>query len=390
MKIALLMSVFILAAGIAVNNYSAGGTSDVLVVQNANSAVSKRVAAYYLAKRKIDPKYLVSVRTADSSLSKDNERISPSDYLSKIEIPVVNYLRTKKIANKIRYIVLTKGIPLRLSTDPEDKSWVGQSVDSMLAAVGTNSNMDMSFGERGSPRINRYWGSEKKFSHAEFGGYLVTRLDGYTEADAKALVDRALSPVASEKIVLLDVSPSKGVGDPDSEPAAVMDWAGNPLRSVSVDYKDYNADMIRLGRMLDSHKDLKVITENTADFVAGPGPITFYVSWGSNDYRFTKQIWQSLRFSSRSIAETAVSTSARTMLKEEGGQSLIADLIAQGAAGAKGYVTEPFLPAIASPSISGKMYLSGRNLAESFYAGSRFIRWKDIVLGDPLCSLSDK
>ena len=27
----------------------------------------------------------------------------------------------------------------------------------------------------------------------------------------------------------------------------------------------------------------------------------------------------------------------------------------------------------------------GRNLAESFYAASRFLKWKDVVIGDPLC-----
>jgi hypothetical protein len=66
---------------------------------------------------------------------------------------------------------------------------------------------------------------------------------------------------------------------------------------------------------------------------------------------------------------------------------LIADLIAQGVAGAKGYVTEPYLDAIASPTVLLDAYSSGRNLAESFYSASRLIGWKDVVLGDPLCAL---
>ncbi|HPP75376.1 MAG TPA: hypothetical protein PLU88_09670, partial [Armatimonadota bacterium] len=113
-----------------------------------------------------------------------------------------------------------------------------------------------------------------------------------------------------------------------------------------------------------------------------------YISWGSNDYHFNLNTYHSLAFAPRGIAETAVSTSGRTFLPTTGGQSLIADLIAQGAAGAKGYVTEPYLDAIASPTVLMDFYTSGRNLAESFYAASRFIGWKDIVLGDPLCCLT--
>ena len=69
-----------------------------------------------------------------------------------------------------------------------------------------------------------------------------------------------------------------------------------------------------------------------------------------------------------------------------GGQSLIAELIEARVTGAKGYCDEPFLPAIASPTILFDRYTRGWNLAESFYAASRFVGWEDIVIGDPLCS----
>jgi hypothetical protein len=80
-----------------------------------------------------------------------------------------------------------------------------------------------------------------------------------------------------------------------------------------------------------------------------------------------------------------VSTSARTFLPTEGGQSLIADLVHQGATGAKGYCDEPLLQAISSPSVLFERYSRGWTLAESFYAAARFVGWEDIVLGDPLC-----
>jgi hypothetical protein len=51
-------------------------------------------------------------------------------------------------------------------------------------------------------------------------------------------------------------------------------------------------------------------------------------------------------------------------------------------------VAEPYLDAIASPSVFLDLYTSGRNLAEAFYAASRFVEWKDIVIGDPICALT--
>ena len=69
-----------------------------------------------------------------------------------------------------------------------------------------------------------------------------------------------------------------------------------------------------------------------------------------------------------------------------GAQSQVAQLIANGVTGVKGYVAEPGLSAIANPSVLFARYLAGRNLAESFYAASQLVCWKDVVIGDPLCS----
>jgi len=108
------------------------------------------------------------------------------------------------------------------------------------------------------------------------------------------------------------------------------------------------------------------------------------LSWGSNDPKFTDAAYHSLRFAAGAIGDTAVSTSARTSLPATGGQSLIADLVAQRITGVKGYVDEPLLQAIASPSIVMERFTSGYLMVESFYAASRFVGWEDVVIGDPL------
>ena len=363
-----------------------------LVIANANSPVSVRIASYYMQKRGIAPKYLVNIRTADSSLSASNESISGKDYTEQIQKPIEDHLQSQGLTNRIQYIVLTKGVPLRLTSDPTGGASSGQSVDSVLATLDARNPVRFVIGGSkplGSPIINRYWRSTKPFSHAEFGGYLVTRLDGYTEADAKALVDRALAPASKECIVLLDADLKKGLGDPSVQPWTIVNPDGTRSMNGMIRYSDFNADMIHLADELSGRRGIAVVLDRTADFVTNPKPLTIYVSWGSNDGKFSADTYHSLKFASRSLVETAVSSSGRTLLKTEGGQSLICDLIAQGAAGAKGYVSEPYLFAMASPSVFADFYLSGRNLAESYYAGSRLIGWKDIVLGDPLCTAAD-
>ena len=63
-------------------------------------------------------------------------------------------------------------------------------------------------------------------------------------------------------------------------------------------------------------------------------PLMGYWSSGSNDPNYSPEVYHALRFRAGALAETNVSTSARTFHHVTGGQSMIADLIAQGATGA--------------------------------------------------------
>ena len=88
-----------------------------------------------------------------------------------------------------------------------------------------------------------------------------------------------------------------------------------------------------------------------------------------------------------SIVETAVSTAARSFnFGTSYGQSLIADILEDGASGVKGYVYEPYLTAVSSPSVLLSSYASGYNLAESYAAANTMIGWMGVVVGDPKMS----
>ena len=88
-----------------------------------------------------------------------------------------------------------------------------------------------------------------------------------------------------------------------------------------------------------------------------------------------------------SIVETAVSTGARSFnWGTSYGQSLVADILEDGASGIKGYVYEPYIPAVSSPSVLFSSYASGYNLAESYAAANTMTSWMGVVVGDPKMS----
>ena len=376
-----------------------------LLVINTNSAVSREIGDDYALKRKVWN--ILSIQCQDSVLNTKNETIALADYVQSIENPIRSYLATH---TNIDFIVLTKGIPIRItgaamgscdehSREPADIRG-HPSVDSTLAALDYDylpGSMKIDIagsGAIGCAYSNRYWNATEPFSHVKFGGYLVTRLDGYTAADAKALVTRALAAeqnigqILTQGKVLLDIEPIFGLGDKATQPRPIAS-TNIPAESA---YSEFNADMRRTYDVL-TNRGIPVELDLTTKFIGGRSNLLGYFSWGSNDERswesndfYSTNAYLSLYFAPGALSDTAVSTSARTFLPTTGGQSLMVDLIAHGLTGAKGYTDEPLLQAIASPTIVFDRYTAGYTLAESFYAASHFVGWEDVVIGDPLCS----
>jgi len=325
----------------------------VLVVANRNSAASQEIARYYMSKRGVPTENLVLVNVPV------DEEVDRSTYAERIEDPVRSATRASIV--EIDYIVLTKGVPLRLRN-------LGYSVDAWLAGM----NLPVKPIARPEPAEiercrNPYYDVDAPFSSGRFGLFLVTRLDGYSVESAKALVDRAIAAKPSRGLFLFDEAANRKEGS-FGETQATLALAAERLKA----------------------RGLQVQLDQTTEFAVPATPLMGYASWGSNDNAYRIDAYRKLKFAPGSIAETFVSTSARTFLKTTGGQSLIADLIDQGVTGVKGYVNEPYTFAMANPAILFDRYTSGRNLAQSFYAASPVIKWKDLIIGDPLCAPYEK
>jgi uncharacterized protein (TIGR03790 family) len=367
--------------------------NEVLLVYNANSPISKAIANDYAKKRHITN--IVAIHCIDSAVSRNNETIPLADYTRDVLAPTKAYLANHPGVN---FIVLTKGIPIRIDggdTGSRDfnspKTKLQPSLDSYLAALDYSDISDANkisitgSGATGYAWLNRYWAAKVPFTHAAFGGYLVTRLDGYTELDAKSLVARALKAEKHHLCcgkVLLDVQPHFGIDNTADQPARISD----KINEESA-WGSWNADLVHAANLLKA-SSIPVELDLTKTFMGNQSNLLGYFSWGSNDQNYASHSYESLSFVPGAIGDTAVSTSARTFLPTSGGQSLIADLIAHGITGVKGYTNEPLLQAVSSPSIALVRYFSGFTLAESFYAASRFVGWEDIVVGDPLCCSS--
>jgi uncharacterized protein (TIGR03790 family) len=380
-----------LAPAVAATDLSRHTAKEVLLVYNKNSQISKEIADDYAKKRGV--RNLVAIQCMDSAVSTKNETIPLTDFTAEIATPIRRYLAHH---SGINFIVLTKGVPIRIdggdtgSKNEGSKGNLHPSVDSYLAAIdyptmpGTTRISITGSGGTGYAWLNRYWNATVPFSHARFGGYLVTRLDGYTQADAMSLVARAMAAEKGQshyEDVLLDVQPEFGLSSQEGTPLRIT---GTIMKES--DWGSWNADLVHAAALL-SASSIAVDLDMSKTFIGNKSDLLGYFSWGSNDSHYTKGAYESLSFAPGSIGDTAVSTSARTFLPTSGGQSLITDLIAHGITGVKGYTDEPLLQAIASPSIAlDRYFLKDFSLAESFYAASRFVGWEDIVIGDPLCT----
>ncbi len=331
---------------------------NVLVVINQNSSDSLAIGSYYVKKRSIPSKNVVFITSTSGS------NMTMSEYQSAIEKPVRESIAKSKSA--IDYIVLTKGVPFRLENDG------GYSVDGHLSTMNMKvspirgdlpSVPDAEQGNEIRRAVNPYFNKREAFSSSKFNMYLVTRLEGYTVADAKALVDRSLAAKREKGPFFFDMAGNRSDGD----------------------YGNMNQSLKKASDGLE-FRDFRVILDSETAFVAPPEPVAGYASWGSNDGAYNRKTYNRIRFKAGAICETFVSTSAFTFSKREHWQSLIADLIEQGVTGVKGYVSEPYTFALARPQILFDRYTSGFNLAESFYMASQVIKWKDVVIGDPLCA----
>ena len=325
--------------------------------------------ARYAAERRIQDSQLLTVTVATDAI------VTREVYQQAIEAPIAAWLRDHDAFDRTHVIVLGPGVPLRIAGSSGRAGSVA-SVDSELAALyrrltgasvaasGFADNSYFAAGPLTTPR---------PFDRAAYDIYMVTRLDGRTEADAQALIARGAVPPGAFVVVV------------DGRPIEASGAEGRWLAEVG-------------SRIQAAQPGARVVSDATAQVVEGVSDVTGYVSWGSNDARARVP---PVTFGPGAIATSFMSSDARTMAAppekwapgtwdEQSAyfagspEALAADWLTAGLTGLGAQVSEPYLDGAFRPGTLFEAWARGYTLAESFYLAMPYVSWQAVVFGDPL------
>ena len=352
---------------------SAQTGANILVVANASSPDSLALAGEYAASRGVPPEQVVRLTLP---LADDVEFTA---FQREIQVPLASWLASRGLQDRILYIVLVKGVPLRIRGTTGRDGTVA-SVDSELALLYrrmTGAVVPLTGAEP-----NPYYLGEqplaaaRPFSRRAFDTYLVTRLDGYTAADVRSLIARGAAP-ATRGVIVFDQKP------PLDQPG-VNRW----LQEAA-------------NRLAAAGQGDRVVLEATSRAAAPAADVLGYASWGSNDPAVERV--PPFTFVPGAVAVQFVSTDARTVAPPSDSwkpgacgdraryhagspQSLAGDLVRAGATGVGAQVAEPYIDGTIRPHILFPAYLAGFTLAEAFYLATPQLSWQGVVVGDPLAA----
>lgn len=369
-----------LSAGLEIGPGGEAEDSDVaatVVVFNNLSYDSVNLASYYAKLRGIPFSHLIGLDCSN------NEEITRDEYDQTIARPLRKAFldrdwwrletsdagQTAVRQSKIRYVVLMRGIPLKIAatTAPYPGNVVsGQqpiasrndaAVDSELACLGFFSRQISGVAR------NPYYRSYLPIRDANLPALLlVCRLDGPTPEIVRRVIDDS---IATERAGLwgfayIDVRGIKDGGYAEGEA-----W----LRNAAADARTHG---------------LPVIGDESPETFPAGYPMrnaAYYYGWysGGVDGPFLRS---DFRFNKGAIAVHIHSSSASTL--RDPNACWTAPLIARGAAATIGNVYEPYLVFTSNLDVLHERLRNGFTFAESAYMSMRALSWMTTFIGDPL------
>lgn len=373
------------AFAVTMTNEPVPTANEVLVVYNSSYSTdsdsdgtqdSLEIASYYKNKRSIPIANVLGISTPTT------EEITRTQYNTNIKTPIESYLTSSGLKNSIKYIVLIKGIPLKISATSSTQFDYGttdnSSVDSAVCLLfetystvwhPTNPyyNVDPSF-------TKQYRFKTEHFSsNGVYLRYLVTRLDGYTISDVLGMIDRAFIADTSGAGYWVIDDHQKGYDymqitwntlhnlgqnlNPNPWSDTTNYITTNPLGSV-IGYVSHGIH----ASMGDGYVSNSPANANHLDFTLLPGAVfSSYESF--NAYGFVN--------------------------KTQSDHGQVAEWIEIGGSGGVGNVYEPWASGIAHEEIFMPLYVVGYPWADAVYQSLAYIDFVSVVVGDPLMSIRD-
>ncbi|HRN26561.1 MAG TPA: T9SS type A sorting domain-containing protein [Ignavibacteriaceae bacterium] len=394
--------------------------SEILVVYNANIENAETVANYYQQVRNIPSinicplsdlplsvnygqeggAYLVNFNDDGSNyLAEDGEVIvswvpPPGStgkahwlyYKDYIETPIKNYMEENNLTEDIRYVVLIKGLPYRLSPSA-NYSRKGASVCALLSLMNQLDERDIltlyntSYNHTLGYYTNPYLGVDYpptmnyRFKSQHFvnsGGwylnYLVSRLDGDTYDDVIDLIDRiSVTDKSGGKKWILDDKPISL--NPPVMKYSTMPLAATRLLELGFNYR---------------YDDLVANITSDNDNVIGYSSHGYYAFWDSS------YIWSQLQFNyaNGAIFNTWESGNALSYGKWHSHFGHLSDFVIMNGSGGGGNVNEPLIWGIFREGDSYPAYAMGYSIVDAIYQGINYIAWQNDVIGDPLQTIA--
>lgn len=334
-------------------------------------------------------------------------------------MPIANYLNntinpatSNYLKDEIDYIVLCKGIPLKINSG--DHAWVGVwdsyniSVDGLLSLLKTDNN--------NNPWITKLypippnytykcWVSNPynkidggfNFNHRfKANHYTVTKtLNDSTSGEFKiaCLVSRLDGRNTEEVLELIDKSYD---ANKSGEGTWVLD--GHYFYSwetiYHTVYNDYNQDTIvaTADKLEEYGFNVNSDGDSRSHIYTNQTPVTGYLSWGRHANNPVGFIVDELDFdfmdgSVFNTIESYNGTSMQTAYRVNG-QSLLTEFIQIEGTSGVGHTYEPYLGPNNDPYYFFPAYAMGYNIVEAAYQGMQKLAWQNIVIGDPLTTIA--
>ncbi len=326
----------------------ATGPENLLLVVNESSSDSVAVGEYFARMRGVPDENICRLNLEPESV------VSRNTFEEQIRNPLADHIRRNRLQDRILYIVTTRGVPLAIEGDAGP---VGDfaAVDSELALL----YRFMVYGEYSAyGRIdNPYFALDfpqnmrRPFTRRDFDFYLVTRLDGASLADVIFMIERGMQAEARGS-VCFDL--------PSQRRTVSSEW----LQEAYQYLKEQGKPVCIRSPGNSSQLASEVLGYASLD---GAGMLSLF---GSQPSRLQK-------------GSIALLMDRDNLASEDSPARL---LVHGGASGVAAYVGDPTVDGYARPQILFASYLAGNNLAESFYRSTRYLSWRQVVLGDPLVS----
>lgn len=351
-------------------------TAATLVIFNENDRDSRELARFYAEQRGIAKEQILGLKCSkleeitrdeyDRTIAEPLRRAMTSNFWWKLREPT-NPLGPVE-ANKIRFVALMRGIPLKIAETPK---YAGDSpngpppigtvnaasVDSELSVLGLN--MRQISGALNNPYFRSY-STFADIRHPEI--MLVCRLDGPTPEIVKRMITDS---IAAEKEGLT------GIAYIDARNIAEEGYAEGDkwLYSLAGEARRRGTPVV-----LDNGPEL--FPENYPMSQAG-----LYFGWYT-EHAAGPMIRPDFRFNRGAVAVHIHSFSGSTV--RDPIRNWVAPLLSAGAAATLGNVYEPFLALTPQLDVFHNRLRSGFTFAESAYMSLRALSWMTTVVGDPL------